>query len=107
MDLRTDIINYLDDKSSDTLIKQEPSIARTNMMQTLSTGDQGEQGEDEEMKNEDLSPAVPERQMQICAQRKGDTGIATKTITTAQTVRMTNKTTAAQLTGHGRNKKTV
>ena len=70
MDLRTDIINYLDDKASVTLIKQEPSIARTNMMQTLSTGDQGEQGEDEEMKNEDLCPAVPERQMQICGQRK-------------------------------------
>ena len=29
-----------------------PPISTTNMVQTLSTGDQGEQGEDEEMKNE-------------------------------------------------------
>ena len=70
MGLRAHIINYLDDKASVTLIKQESSIARTNMVQTLDTRDQGEQGEDEEMKNEDLCPAVPERQRQIYGQRK-------------------------------------
>ena len=75
------------------------------MVQTLDTRDQGEQGEDEEMKNEDLSPAVPERQMQIYGQRKQeDAGIATKAITTAQTVRMTNKTTAGQMTGQKKQK---
>ena len=51
-DLRTVIINKLGDKVPVSMMKQGPPISTTNMVQTLSTGDQGEEGEDEEMKNE-------------------------------------------------------
>ena len=50
--LRTAIIKYLDDKVPVPMMKQGPPASTTNMVQTLSTGDQGEQGEDEEMNNE-------------------------------------------------------
>ena len=35
-----------------SMMKHGPPISTTNMVQTLSTGDEGEQGEDEETKNE-------------------------------------------------------
>ena len=49
---RTAIINSLNDKVPVSMMKQGPPISTTNMVQTLNTGDQGEQREDEEMKNE-------------------------------------------------------
>ena len=51
-DLRTAVINYLDDKVPVSMMKQGPSIATTNMVQTMSTADQGEQGEDEVTQDE-------------------------------------------------------
>ena len=47
--LRTAIINHLDDQMSVSMMKQGPPISTTNMIQTLS---REEQGEDEEMKKE-------------------------------------------------------
>ena len=49
VDLRPAIINYLDDKVPVSMMKQGPSISTANTVQSLTTGDQGE---DEEMKNE-------------------------------------------------------
>ena len=51
-DLRTAVVGYLDDKVPVPMMKQGPPISTTNMVQTLSTGNQGEQGEDEVVKNE-------------------------------------------------------
>ena len=48
-DLRTAIINHLDDKVLVSMMKQGPPTSTTNVVQTLS---KGEQGEDEEMNNE-------------------------------------------------------
>ena len=48
-DLRTVIINNLGDKVPVSMMRQGSPISTTNMVQTFSTG---EQGEDEEMKNE-------------------------------------------------------
>ena len=47
VDLRTAIINYLDDNVPVSTMKQGQSISTANMVQSLITGDQGEQGEDE------------------------------------------------------------
>ena len=44
-DLRTAFINSLDDRVPVSMMKGPP-ISTTNMVQTLSTGDQGEQRED-------------------------------------------------------------
>ena len=52
VDLRAAIINYVDDKVPVSMMKQGPSVSTTNMVQNLTTGDQGAQGEDEEVKNE-------------------------------------------------------
>ena len=49
MDLRTAIINCLDDKVPVSMMKKGPSVSTTNMVQTLSTG---EQRTDEETKNQ-------------------------------------------------------
>ena len=52
VDLRTAIMNYLDDKVPVSMMKQGPPTPTMNMVQTFRARDQGEQGEDEEMKNE-------------------------------------------------------
>ena len=52
VDLRTAIINNQDDKVRVSMMKQGSSISTANMFQSLTIGDQGEQGEDEEMKKE-------------------------------------------------------
>ena len=51
-DLCTALINDLDDKVPVSMMKQGPPTSTTNMAQSLGTRDQGEQGEDEDMKNE-------------------------------------------------------
>ena len=51
-DLRTAALNCLDDKVPVSIMKQGPPMTTTNMVQTMRSRDEGEQGEDEEMKNE-------------------------------------------------------
>ena len=52
VDLRTAIINLLNDKMSVSMIKQSPSISMTNMLQNLSVGEQGQLGDYEEVQSE-------------------------------------------------------
>ena len=52
VDLRTAIINFLDHDVPVSMMKQSLSISKTNMVQSLTAGEQGEQGEDENVKNE-------------------------------------------------------
>ena len=51
-DLRTAVLGFLDDKVPVSIMKQGPPMSTTNMVQTMRSRDEGEQGEDEEMKNE-------------------------------------------------------
>ena len=46
------IINSLDDKVPVSMMKQSSSISSTNMVQSLTTVEQGAHGEDEEVKKE-------------------------------------------------------
>ena len=52
VDLRTAIINYLDDNVPVSTTNQSPSISTTNMVQSLTAGEPEEQGEDEVVRNE-------------------------------------------------------
>ena len=52
VDLRTIIVEYLDDEVPVSMMKQGSSISTTNMVKTSGTVDQGEEGEDEGMKND-------------------------------------------------------
>ena len=51
-DFRRAVLGFLDDKVPVSIMKQGPPMTTTNMVQTMRSRDEGEQGEDEEMKNE-------------------------------------------------------
>ena len=108
-DLRTALIHYLDDKVTVSMMKQSPPISPTNMVQT--SGDQGEQGEDEETKNEVTQDEILAMGQQFrkgkgkgkrSKERREHAGTVVKVITTAEIARTTNNTTAGQMVGHGR-----
>ena len=75
----------------------------------MSTGDQGEQGEDEVTQDEIFAMVQQYRKGKgegKCKGKKGDhAATVVKVITTAEIARMTNKTTAGQMAGHGRFRK--
>ena len=112
-DLRTVIINYLDDTVPVAMMQQGPPISTTNVVQTFSTRDQGEQGKDEEMKNESpkmrnspwSSSSGKVKEKAKAKERRQHAGPAVKVITAAEIARMTNKTTAGQMVVHGRFRK--
>ena len=114
-DLRTAIVNYLDE--------QVPSVndeARVHQyqprtwVQTLNTGYQGEQGEDEEMKNEVTQDEIFAIVQQFRKSKGEGKGKGKKGVCwdcgecdhcSREIARMTNKTTAGQMVGHGRTRK--
>ena len=80
----------------------------------MTTGDQGEQGEDEEVKHEVTQDEIFAVVQQFrkdkgkktrAKERRKHAGIVVKAITTAETARMTNRTTAGQMAGRGRIRK--
>ena len=97
-DLRTAVINYLDDKVPVSMMKQGPSIATTNMVQTMSTADQEEQGEDEVTQDE-IFAMVQQYRKGKCKGKKRACWNCGGSDTTAEIARMTNKTTAGQMAG--------
>ena len=52
VDLRTAIINYLDDNVPVSMTNQSPSIPTTNMVQSFTAGEPEEQGDDEVVRSE-------------------------------------------------------
>ena len=108
-DLRTAIIHYLDDKVPVSVMKQGPPRSTTNMVQTLSTEDQGERGEDAEMPKNEIF-AMPSSTGRVKAkarakERRENAGTVVKVIITAETARMTNHTPSGQMVGNGRFRK--
>ena len=57
-DLRTAALNCLDDKVPVSIIVQSPPMSTTNIVQTLRAGDEGEQRENEDMKNENTPKEI-------------------------------------------------
>ena len=101
-DLHTAVINYLDDKVPVSMVKQGPPISTTNMVQTLSTG----QGGDDEMKHEVTKDEIFAMVQQfgkgkVKGKGKGRMkGVCWKC--GDKIARLTNKTTAGQMMRHGR-----
>ena len=103
-DLRTAIINNWDDKVPVSMMEPGPPLPTTNMVQTFSTGDRGEQGENDEMKNEVTQDQIFAMVQQF---RKGEgRGRPKERGKYAGTVvRVTNKTATGQVVVRGRIRK--
>ena len=105
-DLCTAIIKYLNDKVPVSIMKQGPPISTTNMVQTLSTGDQGKM-RSPKMRYSPRSSSTGKVKAKARAkeERREHAGTVVKVITTTEIARITNKTTLGQMVEHGRIRK--
>ena len=95
VDMRTAILNYLDDNVPVPMMKQIPSISTTKLLQSLTTAVQGEDREDEEMQREVTQDGIFAMVFSSSGKVKANkgkgrgelAGLVVRAITTADTAR--------------------